>query len=77
LLDFERIFEEHKELSVVDPRLRDLLQKEVAGSFLPLYRKFYEKYSKIRFSKKHQEQYTKYSPFKIEELLSKLYVDAE
>mmetsp|Transcript_7407 Transcript_7407/g.18216 ORF Transcript_7407/g.18216 Transcript_7407/m.18216 type:complete len:797 (-) Transcript_7407:60-2450(-) len=75
--DFERIFDEHKELSVVDPRLRDLLQKEVADSFLPLYRKFYEKYSKIRFSKKHQEQYTKYSPFKIEELLSKLYVDAE
>ena len=75
--DFERIYEDHKELCVVDPRLRDLLQKEVAGVFLPLYRSFYEKYSKIRFSKKHQSDYTKYMPFKIEDLLDHLYVDAE
>ena len=76
-IDFERIFEEHKELCVVDPRLRDLLQKEVAGVFLPNYLKFYDKYSNIRFSKKHQNEYTKYSPYKIEELLNRLYVDAE
>jgi exocyst complex protein 7 len=75
--DFERIFEDHKELCVVDPRLRDLLQKEVAGVFIPLYRTFYNKYSKIRFSKKHQSDYTKYSPHKIEEMLDQLYVDAE
>jgi len=75
--DFERIFEEHKDLCVVDPRLRDLLQKEVAGVFLPNYRRFYDKYSKIRFSKKHQNEYTKYSPYKIEELLNQLYVDPE
>jgi exocyst complex protein 7 len=75
--DFERIFEDHKELCVVDPRLRDLLQKEVAGVFIPLYRTFYNKYSKIRFSKKHQSDYTKYSPHKIEEMLDNLYVDAE
>jgi exocyst complex protein 7 len=61
----------------VDPRLRDLLQKEVAGVFIPLYRTFYNKYSKIRFSKKHQSDYTKYSPHKIEEMLDNLYVDAE
>ena len=77
VLDFERIFEEHKDLCVVDPRLRDLLQKEVAGVFLPNYRRFYDKYSKIRFSKKHQNEYTKYSPYKIEELLNQLYVDPE
>ncbi|VEU44117.1 unnamed protein product [Pseudo-nitzschia multistriata] len=75
--DFEQIFEEQKELSVVDPRLRDLLQKEVAGVFIPNYRKFYEKYTKIRFSKKHQNEYTKYSPQKIGELLKELYVDPE
>jgi Exo70 exocyst complex subunit len=77
LVDFERIFEEHKDLCIVDPRLRDLLQQEVAGVFLPFYRKFYDKYSKIRFSKKHQNEYTKYSPLKIEELLNRLYVDVE
>jgi len=75
--DFERIYDEHKELAVVDPRLRGLLQKEVAEVFLPLYRNFFERYSKIRFSKKHQGEYTKYSPYKIEELLSELYVEAE
>ena len=75
--DFERIFDEHKDLCVVDPRLRDLLQKEVAGVFLPNYRRFYDKYSKIRFSKKHQNDYTKYSPYKIKELLNQLYVDPE
>jgi exocyst complex protein 7 len=75
--DYERIFEDHKELCVVDPRLRDLLQKEVAGVFIPLYRTFYDKYSKIRFSKKHQDEYTKYSPYRIEEMLDRLYVDAE
>lgn len=75
--DFERIFEDHKELCVVNPRLRDLLQKEVASVFLPLYRSFYDKYSKIPFSKKHQKEYTKYFPYKIEELLDHLYKDAD
>lgn len=73
--DFERIYEDHKELCVVDPRLRGLLQNEVEDIFLPLYRSFYEKYSKIQFSKKHQSEYTKYAPFKIQESLSDLYVD--
>lgn len=75
--DFERIFEDHKELCVVDPRLRDLLQKEVAGVFLPMYRTFFNKYSHIRFSKKHQDEYLKYEAHKIEMLLDQLYVDAE
>jgi len=75
--DFEHIFDDHKDLCVVDPRLRDLLQKEVAGVFLPFYRIFYDKYSKIRFSKKHQGDYTKFSPYRVEELLDQLYVDAE
>jgi exocyst complex protein 7 len=75
--DFDRVYDEHKELAVVDPRLRGLLQREVAAVFLPLYRNFYHSYSKIRFSKKHQNEYTKYSPYKIEEMLSDLYVEAE
>jgi Exo70 exocyst complex subunit len=43
LSDFDKTIDEHKELCVIDPRLRDLLQKEVASTFLPLYRDFYEK----------------------------------
>ena len=75
--DYERIFEEHKGLCVVDPRLRDVLQQQVAGVFLPNYRAFFDKYSQIRFSKKHQDQYTKYRPDMIENMLEELYVDAE
>mmetsp|Transcript_8200 Transcript_8200/g.23562 ORF Transcript_8200/g.23562 Transcript_8200/m.23562 type:complete len:781 (-) Transcript_8200:133-2475(-) len=75
--DFERLWEDHKDLCVVDPRLRNTLQKEVAGVFLPLYSKFYDKYSQIRFSKKHQDEYTKFSPYKIEQMLDELYIDAE
>eukprot|EP00536_Pseudo-nitzschia_multiseries_P013919 jgi/Psemu1/68911/estExt_Genemark1.C_6310020 len=75
--DFDTIHGDHKELCVVDPRLRDLLRKEVAKVFLPNYRKFYEKYTKIRFSKKHQNEYTKYSPSVIENKLNELYVDPE
>ena len=75
--DFERTYALHRKLCVIDPRLRLELQQDVTKIFLPRYRRFYEKYTKIRFSKKHQEDYTKYSPDKIEEMLSNLYVDPE
>jgi exocyst complex protein 7 len=76
-VDFERTNALHQKLCVIDPRLRLELQKDVMSVFLPRYRRFYEKYTKIRFSKKHQEQYTKYHPDVIEEMLGNLYVDPE
>ena len=72
---FERMFEEHRNLCVVDPRLRDLLQAEVAKVFLPLYRRFFNKFSQIKFSKKHQEEYLKYQPQKVLAILDDLYID--
>ena len=75
--DFERTYALHRKLCVIDPRLRLELQQDVNNVFLPRYRRFYEKYTKIRFSKKHQEDYTKYSPDKIQEMLGNLYVDPE
>jgi len=75
--DFERTYALHKKLCIVDPRLRLTLQQDVAKIFLPRYRRFYEKYTKIRFSKKNQKDYTKYSPDTIENMLSALYVDPE
>ena len=62
-------------LCVIDQRLRTQLQQDVASVFLPRYRRFYEKYTKIKFSKKHQSEYTKYSPDKIEDMLLDMYVD--
>lgn len=75
--DFERTYALHKKLCIVDPRLRLTLQQDVTKVFLPRYRRFYDKYTKIRFSKKNQRDYTKYSPDKIEDMLGNLYVDPE
>jgi exocyst complex protein 7 len=71
--DFERTYNLHKELSVIDGGLRTTLQKEVKSVFVPRYQRFFDKYSKIRFSKKHQEEYTKYSPQKIEAMIDTLF----
>ena len=73
--DFEVIYGLHLKLCVIDSRLRETIQKDVLGVFLPRYTRFYEKYTKIRFSKKHQDEYTKYSPEKIESMLQEMYVD--
>jgi exocyst complex protein 7 len=75
--DFERTFALHKKLCVIDNRLRLQLQGDVASLFLPRYRKFYDKYTKLRFSKKHQEEYTKYSPDTIAKMLGELYTSPE
>lgn len=75
--DFEKTYQLHKKLCIIDPRLRLTVQQDVAKVFLPRYRRFYEKYTKIRFSKKHQDEYTKYSPDKIEDMLTDMYVDPE
>lgn len=73
--DFEMTYGLHLKLCVIDHRLRIQLQQDVSGVFLPRYRRFYEKYTKIRFSKKHQEEYTKFSPDKIDDMLLEMYVD--
>lgn len=73
--DFEVTYGLHLKLCVIDARLRETIQNGVSGVFLPRYRRFYEKYTKIRFSKKHQDEYTKYSPDKIEGMLKEMYVD--
>jgi exocyst complex component 7 len=71
--DFERTSALHQKLCVIDPRLRAQMQQEVKQVFIPRYERFYHKYKKYRFSKKKQENYTKYSPQKIEEVIRELY----
>jgi exocyst complex component 7 len=75
--DFERIYALHQKLCLVHPRLQRSMQDDVAKVFLPRYKRFYEKYTKMRFSKKHQDEYTKYSPDKVLSMLQKLYVGPE
>lgn len=73
--DFEMTYGLHLKLCVIDQRLRIQLQQDVSNVFLPRYTRFYEKYTKLRFSKKHQIEYTKYSPDKIASMLLEMYVD--
>jgi exocyst complex component 7 len=74
---FEKTYQLHKNLCVIDPRLRLQLQQGVTKVFLPRYRRFYDKYTKVKFSKKRQDEYTKYGPDKIEDMLNDMFVDPE
>ena len=47
---FDRTYQLHKHLCVIDPRLRLSLQQDVTAVFVPRYRRFYEKYTKVRLS---------------------------
>jgi exocyst complex protein 7 len=71
--EFEKLYNLHHGLTVIDPSLRDQLQEEVKDVFLPRYTRFYENYSGIKFSKKKQDEYLKFPPDKIEEMLEDLY----
>ena len=74
--DFDRTFELHKKLCIIDEGLRNDVKKEVSKVFLHRYRRFYEKYTKVKFSKKKQTLYTKYHPDVIEQMIESLFVDA-
>lgn len=71
--DFEKIYQLHRNLTVVDEKLRKLLQREVQNIFFFRYNKFFEKYSQLQFSKKKMDEYLKYPPSRIESLLGDLY----
>ena len=72
--DFERVYTVHRNFTVIDPRLRVMLQDDIRGVFLTRYANFYQKYSRINFSKKNMESYLKYPPQKIDSLLGQLFL---
>ena len=71
--DFEKTLSVHKELTVIDPNLKSQLSQDVKDVFLPRYRAFYDKYSKIQFSKKNMDQYLKYPPSKVDSIIDEMY----
>lgn len=71
--EFEKLHSLHMGLSVADASLCRNLQSEVKGVFFPAYQRFYEKYSAMRFSKKKQEEYLKFPPDKVEEMIGRLF----
>jgi len=71
--DFEELYQMHCPLKVIDEKLRGILQNDVYNAFLPRYTEFFEKFSKIQFSKKNQESYLKYPPMRVQILIKDLY----
>ena len=71
--EFEKTYSVHKELTVIDPKLRVTLLEDVKGVFLNRYKKFYANYSRIQFSKKKMDEYLKYPPQRVESMLGEMY----
>uniref|UniRef100_A0A7S1GNU5 Exocyst subunit Exo70 family protein n=1 Tax=Cyclophora tenuis TaxID=216820 RepID=A0A7S1GNU5_CYCTE len=71
--EFELMYAVHNRLSVIDPGLRRDMQTQVKKVFLVRYEKFYEKYSRFRFSKKNQQEYLKYPPKKVDSMINMMY----
>jgi exocyst complex component 7 len=71
--DFQRMYDIHHPLSVIDNGLRKELQEAVKEVFVARYEKFYQKYSRFRFSKRNQDEYLKYPPAKVDSMLSRMY----
>jgi len=71
--DFERVYVVHRNFTVIDPKLREMLQGDIRRVFLSRYKAFYDKYSRIHFSKKNMENYLKYPPQKLDSLIGQLF----
>lgn len=71
--DFERVYVVHRNFTVIDLKLREMLQGDIRRVFLSRYQAFFDKYSRIQFSKKNMENYLKYSPQKLDSLIGQLF----
>ena len=71
--DLEELLAVEKRFSVPDSILRAKLRVRIANKFIP-HAEFFERFSTIPFSKKHQEQYLRYSPKVIHSLISSLFI---
>merc|ERR1711957_1078211 len=71
--DFERVYVVHRNFTVIDPKLREMLQEDIRRVFLSRYTAFFDKYSRIQFSKKNMENYLKYPPQKLDSLIGQLF----
>ncbi len=70
---FEKTYAMHKELTIIDPKLRAKLLEDVKMVFLPRYTDFFVNYSKYQFSKKNMEDYLQFPPAKIETMMASMF----
>lgn len=53
--------------------LRERVQGQLVLEIMESYTTFFEKYSKVNFSKKHKESYLRYPPKEVETVLGSLF----
>ncbi|KAF0720615.1 Aste57867_172 [Aphanomyces stellatus] len=69
----EEIHLNHKAFMVPDGELRQKLLSAAVQRVVPVYTSFYDKYSKIHFSKKNMEKYVKYNPPNVDAMLREMF----
>jgi hypothetical protein len=72
--DFEDFLAACNTLSIPDTEIRDQIRDKIIKFFVPKWKEFFDVYSIIQFSKKHQEQYTRLSPQLIESKIRELFL---
>lgn len=73
--NFSLLYEEQKKWYVPNDELRDRLMDEIYKS-LPIYEEFFNKYSKVRFSKQNLFKYLKYPPAAFEDMINELFTES-
>ena len=71
--DFEKVYVVHRNFTVIDPKLRQIVCDAIKLVFVSRYRVFFDKYSVLQFSKKNMNDYLKYTPQKLDSLISQLF----
>jgi exocyst complex protein 7 len=71
--DFEKVYVVHRNFTVIDPKLRQIVCDAIKQVFVSRYRVFFDKYSVLQFSKKNMNDYLKYTPQKLDSLISQLF----
>lgn len=72
-IEFEKMYEIHQNITIIDPKLRKKLLFDIKSTFLPAYTEFFEMYSQYQFSKKNQEEYLKFPPEKLNTMLGNMF----
>jgi len=71
--EFEQVLRSHRGLQVHSSLGRRRMIADIKQVFMPRYTRFFDKYSKIKFSKRKQEEYLKFDPPKVDSLVDNLF----
>jgi Exo70 exocyst complex subunit len=69
----DALLSQQGEWRVSSSLLREILGTKLLEEIYPYYEDFYNKYSKIQFSKKHMSEYLRFPPEDVERLLQNFF----